>query len=132
MSKHTFPKKLRLLRTSEFDRVFQQRCSAGDGMVIIYAAPNEVTHPRLGLTVSRKVGRAVVRNRWKRSLREAFRLTQPELPAIDLICIPRPAAQPEMRRLMSALPKLAAQLEKKLRRQAQRNKSTEVRRQPKK
>ena len=80
MRETKFPKKMRLLRASEFERVFEQRCSAADRLVIVYGAHNEVGHPRLGLTVSRKVGGAVVRNRWKRCLREAFRRTQHELP----------------------------------------------------
>jgi ribonuclease P protein component len=53
--------------------------------------PNGLPHARLGLSISRKVGGAVVRNRLKRLLREAFRLRQHELAAgIDLIVVGRP------------------------------------------
>ena len=41
--------------------------------MIVYAVENDCRHPRLGLTVSKRVGNAVVRNRWKRRLREIFR-----------------------------------------------------------
>jgi ribonuclease P protein component len=80
----------------------------------MYAARNELGHARLGLAVSRKVGQAVHRNRWKRALREAFRLTQPELPPLDLICLPRSPSDPDVRRLMDTLPRLACRLEKRL------------------
>jgi ribonuclease P protein component len=111
---HTFPKRLHLLRPGEFDRVFQRRCSASDGPLIVYAATNELGHPRLGLTVSRKVGGAVQRNRWKRVLREAFRLTQFDLPPLDLVCLARPASRPDLAHVMAALPRLAHRLERKL------------------
>jgi ribonuclease P protein component len=114
MADHLFTKRMRLLRADEFERVFAARSSAGDAWIVVYGAINDVGHPRLGLTVSRRVGGATVRNRWKRLLREAFRLTQHELPRLDLVCIPRPAADPQLRRLMESLPTLAARVDRQL------------------
>jgi ribonuclease P protein component len=64
--------------------------------------------------VSRRIGGAASRNRWKRLLREAFRLTQHQLPPLDLVCVVRGASPPDLRRLMEALPALAARIERRL------------------
>lgn len=104
---HPFPKSHRLLTKPEFDQVFGARCSRADGRLVVYSCPNNLGHPRLGLVVSRKVGNAVVRNRWKRLLREAFRLARHELPAVDLVCLPRPACKPELDTLAASLRKLS-------------------------
>jgi len=60
------------------------------------------------------MGGAVERNRWKRSLREAFRLRQNELPACDLVCIPHRHATLDVARLGESLAKLSWQIDAKL------------------
>ena len=115
MTHFRFSKSARLLKSAEFDRVFRARCTASDRLIVVYAARNEYLHPRLGLTVSRKLGNAVVRNRWKRSLREAFRLVQHELPAgLDIVVLPQPRARPQVRPLQASLKSLTARLIDKL------------------
>lgn len=78
-----FPRTARLLRPAEFKRVYDMRQSAASGPLVLYAAPNElpVGRVRLGMSVSRRVGNAVARNRWKRRLREAFRAVRDAVPA---------------------------------------------------
>jgi ribonuclease P protein component len=85
-----FLAKYHLRSGTDFRRVYDTKCSAADGRIVVYAARNTLGHPRIGLSVSRKVGNAVVRNRCRRLLREAFRISREELPLdVDLVLIPR-------------------------------------------
>jgi ribonuclease P protein component len=105
----------RIRRTADFQRAYRLRCSAADGQIVIFAYRNGLTHPRIGISASRRIGGAVVRNRWKRLLRESFRLTCPQLPqGVDLVVVPRPDAIPTLASLMESLPGLAARVVKKL------------------
>jgi ribonuclease P protein component len=116
MTENRFSKRARLLRGCEFDRVFAARASVADGSLVVYGAESGLDHPRLGLAVSRRYGPAVARNRWKRVLREVFRLTQHQLPALDLVCVPRANAAPDFARLLAAFPELVVRLQEKLQR----------------
>jgi ribonuclease P protein component len=88
----------RLRRPAEFQRVMRRgRRVAGRAFVVVAlerdAAAGACSASRLGVTVSRKVGRAVVRNRVKRRIREWFRVNRCSLGgAVDLVVIGRPPA----------------------------------------
>jgi ribonuclease P protein component len=118
-----FSKRLRLLKPADFRRVLDTRRTAADGFIRVSGIANGLGHPRLGLTVSRKVGGAVVRNRWKRVLREAFRMTQHDLPPLDLVCIPRGGKCPPLRQIIESLPALADRINKQIDKQICRNSS---------
>ncbi|MBX9624795.1 MAG: ribonuclease P protein component [Gemmataceae bacterium] len=113
----TFPQSRRLKTPAEFDRCYGRKKSAADGVLIVYACENGRSYPRLGCSVSRKVGGAVVRNRYKRLFREAFRLVQHELPAgVDFVVIPRPNKDgpPPQAAVTASLLRLARQAAGKL------------------
>ena len=93
------PRRRRLSRSAEFERVYRQGRSKGNRFLVLYAFPreddgNDDTGPRLGLSVSRRVGGAVERNRVKRVLREAFWEEAERLPAgSDYVVVARPDAR---------------------------------------
>lgn len=75
-----FPRRMRLAGARQFQAVYESGVRKHVGPLIVYAVRNELPHLRLGLSVSRRVGNAVTRHRIKRLLREAFRLSQTDLP----------------------------------------------------
>ena len=90
------PKRRRLSRSAEFERVYRRGRSKGNRYLVLYAFPREepaVDGPRLGLSVSRRVGGAVERTAVKRALREAFWAEAERLPAgSDYVVVARPDA----------------------------------------
>jgi ribonuclease P protein component len=96
------PKRRRLSRSAEFERVYRQGRSKANRFLVLYAFPREDDEspaddpggPRLGLSVSRRVGGAVDRSRVKRVLREAFWAEAPRLPTgADYVVVARPDAR---------------------------------------
>src|SRR5918993_5272058 len=89
--RHSFPRSLHLRSPAEFAAVYDAKVRESRGPLLVYALPNDLGHPRIGLSVSRKVGTAVRRNRIRRLLREAFRLMQHDFPrGYDLVLVVRP------------------------------------------
>jgi ribonuclease P protein component len=84
---------MRLTDSPEFERVYRQGTAYRGRLFSVHAFPNEHGTPRLGLSVSRKVGNAVVRNSVRRRLREVFHSCIPEISGdLDLVVSARPAA----------------------------------------
>ena len=105
--RHTLPKSRHLRLPSEFSAVYEARVRESRGPLTVYALPNELGHPRLGMSVNRKVGTAVRRNRIRRLIRESFRLLQHDLPqGYDLVVVVRPHEPlilAEYQKMLSAL-----------------------------
>ncbi|MDE6454553.1 MAG: ribonuclease P protein component, partial [Dysosmobacter sp.] len=79
-----------LKKNHEFRRLYQKGASAVAGSMVLYCRKNRLGHNRLGVTVSVKLGGAVVRNRARRRLREVYRLNSPRLSqGWDLILVAR-------------------------------------------
>ena len=80
MKRFSFSKDKRLISNSQFQDVLARGRRLSDGRLILYIAENDCGHPRLGVSVGKSHGNAVVRNRFKRLVREAFRQSQEQIP----------------------------------------------------
>ena len=92
----------------EFRRIYAKGWSGVSPYLVVYVRPNRRGRNRLGVTVSTKLGHAVVRNRCRRRLREVYRLEKPQLKTgYDIILVARsrtatapwPELQKQFRRL---------------------------------
>ena len=112
MSDYEIKKADRLLRRKEFLRLSQNGKQVHDRHFIIRFASNDVERPRLGITVTKKVGNAVIRNRLKRFVREYFRLNRHRMENhLDLVIIAkRPAAELNSNQAFNLLAKLFDQI----------------------
>ena len=86
-------RRTRLTDSPEFERVYRQGAACRGRLFSVHVFPNEFGTPRLGLSVSRRVGNAVTRNTVRRRLREVFHSALSEIPSSwDLVVSARPAA----------------------------------------
>lgn len=109
-----FTTDMRLKLPEEFRRLFDHGFREGDRHLLIFAAENNSGQTRVGLSVSRKHGNAVLRNRRKRLLREAFRLIHRKLPVgFDLVLIPRLQTLSTLGDYQQSLVRLSERLAKK-------------------
>lgn len=92
--RHHYRLRHRLTKRDEFRAVYEANLKKPVGPLVLFALPNTLGHPRLGLSVGRRVGNAVQRNAIKRRLRDAFRLIAaawpPSQPGLDLVLVVRP------------------------------------------
>ena len=130
----TFRRRHRLTHAREFQAAFAAKLRKSAGPLTVFLNPTDHPEPRLGLSIGRRVGNAVVRNRLKRHLREAFRHLRADLPAplqsgpragsYDVVVSARahtPLAQGEYRSMLaSAIRRAHTEHERRLRRSEER------------
>ena len=112
----SYPRHLRLVLKNDFERVYRDGLRARGATLLVVGAPNGLAHARLGLSVGKSIWKnAVQRNRVRRVFREAFRLSQHDLPpGLDLILIPgRPKLEPELEATRAELIDLAGRIARK-------------------
>lgn len=118
MKRRTLPRSKRVRSSRAFTWILRRGgCAADDSLVVFAlrqtalpasAAASPLAPRRLGVTIPKRTGNAVVRNRWKRWIREAFRLHQENLPrGFDYIVRPKKDAVGSGPRIQASLPKLA-------------------------
>jgi len=82
-----------LKKSHEFKQVYNHRRSVANRLLVLYIRENGLLVNRLGISISRKVGKAVLRNRIKRLIKEQIRLNEGKIsPGYDLIIVVRAAA----------------------------------------
>ena len=107
-----FPAKMRLRLDRDFRRVYAGKQRVDLGFLTIYALRNSLSHTRIGVSLPRKVGTAVRRNRIKRLLREGFRLWQKQLPTcLDVVIVVRPHEPKQLKEYQDALMDALCKLE---------------------
>ena len=132
----TFPKTLRVVKGDDFTRVLRRGGCAANGTIVVFVLPQKepqtapespspdsvndstnesakdlvaVRPTRLGITIPKKVGNAVIRNQWKRHVREAFRTQKGRLPAgYDIVVRPKKDAPLDPSEIHRGLTKLVA------------------------
>ena len=114
-TKLRFPKSVHIRSRLDFARVYEQGSRVSDAVLLVTAARNDEPHTRIGLSVSKRCGNAVHRNRWKRLIREAFRLSRAEIATgIDLVVQPRAGTEPDAMSVRKSLTSLMKRVAKKL------------------
>ncbi len=114
----SFPKSARIHSSLEFDSLFQQGKVLADASLVMHAQLSRA-RGRIGISISKRVGSAPMRNRWKRLIREAYRRQYQRVTAmakLDIIVRPRRGAVANYAAIEKSIASLATRLEKQLQR----------------
>ena len=104
-----FRKCQRIVRGSDFSLILRRGACAADGSLVVFAVASDPANTaRIGITIPKRTGNAVLRNRWKRLIRESFRVQQSAIPkGYDLVIRPKKGAQPSWPDVQRSVPRLA-------------------------
>jgi ribonuclease P protein component len=114
--RYTFGKTRRVTRSGDFTKIIRLGTCVADGTLVLFALPRAAGDDtmRIGITIPKKTGNAVVRNRWKRLIRESFRQQQAVLPTgYEFIVRPKRGASPEWLAIQKSIPRLALKAAKR-------------------
>ena len=113
---YSFGKIRRVTRSGDFTKIIRLGTCVADGTLVLFALPRAASDEgmRIGITIPKKTGNAVVRNRWKRLIRESFRQQQANLPAgYEFIVRPKRGASPDWIAIQKSIPRLAKKAAKR-------------------
>ncbi len=121
-TKNAFPKSARLHSSIDFDDLFHRGKVLADQTLVIHARRVRLSgstgaRGRLGISISKRVGNAPCRNRWKRLIREAYRQLYSRSQALcqlDIVVRPRRGAVPSFQAIDRSLAQLSSRLAKQL------------------
>lgn len=90
MKEQGFPATLRVRKRRDFQRAYEEGYKVVKPEFALFARPNRLEHSRLGVTASRRIGKAVRRNRARRLVREAYRTHREQMPrGFDYVVVVR-------------------------------------------
>ncbi|MDB4625031.1 ribonuclease P protein component [Rubripirellula sp.] len=116
--RYSFGKTQRVTRSGDFTKIIRLGTCVADGTLVLFALPTtpEDNTIRIGITIPKKTGNAVQRNRWKRLIRESFRVQQATLPSgYEFIVRPKRGASPSWTAIAKSIPHLARKAAKRAR-----------------
>ena len=108
MKRFSLAKKDRLLNNDQFKAVLAKRKRFSNDFLAVFVAPNTCGFPRLGISVGKHCGKAVIRNRIKRLLREAYRLNRENFPQdLDYLVLLSPVLARKLKKQKSLIKQLS-------------------------
>ncbi|MBD54461.1 MAG: ribonuclease P protein component [Rhodopirellula sp.] len=113
---YSFGKTRRVTRSGDFTKIIRLGTCVADGTLVLFALPMAASDEgmRIGITIPKKTGNAVVRNRWKRLIRESFRQQQANLPSgYEFIVRPKRGASLDWIAIQKSIPRLAKKAAKR-------------------